>query len=110
MGSLNASSKIHHIIIDNLMHATMTFFESQPIGRIMNRISTDLDQVDGDLINAIDGLVNASGRIAASILTIIVAAPWNLTIIFPAIGFALNLQSLYRRSVFGRTPTSFSVR
>lgn len=59
------------------MHATMTFFESQPTGRIMNKISTDLDELDGNLINSIDGLMNASGKIAASILTIIFAASWT---------------------------------
>lgn len=43
----------------------------------MNKISTDLDELDGNLINSIDGLMNASGKIAASILTIIFAASWT---------------------------------
>lgn len=73
----------------------MAYFESQPIGRILNRLSTDLDRVDTNLMNAIDGLLNAGGSITASTIMIIVSAPWTLLIMVPALLVAYRVQVLY---------------
>ena len=93
---MKASVSIHDTVLDNLMHATIAYFESQPIGRSINRLTTDLDQVDTDLMNAVDGLLNAGCSMAASTIMIAVSAPWTLVIIAPAMLIAYKMQTLYR--------------
>jgi ABC-type multidrug transport system fused ATPase/permease subunit len=87
---------MHRIVVANLLHATSAYFESQPIGRIINRMSTDLDRVDVNLMNAIDGLLNAGGSMAASTIMIIVSALWTPLVMAPAVYLAYKVQSLYR--------------
>lgn len=84
----------------NLFHARMSYFESQPIGRILNRLSSDMDAMDSDLMNSVDGLFNAGGQIMASVIMILVSAPWVLVIVVPVMWFAYTIQALYRVYVF----------
>ena len=41
-----ASLKLHNSMLNKTMHAPVSFFESTPIGRILNRFTSDLDVVD----------------------------------------------------------------
>ena len=45
-GSLKASRRIHQALLSNVMRARIRFFDSTPLGRIMNRFSKDLEAVD----------------------------------------------------------------
>lgn len=37
----NASASLHYVAINGVMHAPMSFFDTTPIGRIMNRFSKE---------------------------------------------------------------------
>ena len=39
-----ASNRIHATAVDKVMKAPMSFFDSNPTGRILNRFSKDLDE------------------------------------------------------------------
>ncbi|KAI8811080.1 P-loop containing nucleoside triphosphate hydrolase protein [Cladochytrium replicatum] len=45
-GSMNASRRIHVKFLDSLMRAPIRFFETTPIGQIMNRVTKDTDGID----------------------------------------------------------------
>ena len=45
-GAINASSSMHAEFVHSLMRAPISFFDSTPIGRITNRLSKDMGQVD----------------------------------------------------------------
>ena len=45
-GALRASNSLHHEILHNTMRSPMLFFDTTPIGRILNRFSKDLDMID----------------------------------------------------------------
>lgn len=44
LSTLSASQKLHDGSFQNLLHGTMQFFDSTPIGRILNRFSKDIDR------------------------------------------------------------------
>lgn len=44
--TLRASKSLHNHVALNILRATMAFFDSTPIGRIMNRFSKDIDTMD----------------------------------------------------------------
>jgi len=48
-GSLRASRTIHDTLLRNVMRAKSQFFDSTPLGRIMNRFSKDLEAVDQEV-------------------------------------------------------------
>jgi ABC-type multidrug transport system fused ATPase/permease subunit len=45
----SASRQLHRAAIYRVLHAPMTFFETTPVGRIMNRFSKDVDTMDNML-------------------------------------------------------------
>jgi ATP-binding cassette subfamily C (CFTR/MRP) protein 1 len=47
-----AGRKLHWIILIGVLHAPMSFFDTTPIGRIINRFAKDIDSVDTALPNS----------------------------------------------------------
>ncbi len=45
-GALLASSTLHQRLLEKIMHAPMHFFDTTPLGRILNRFSKDIDILD----------------------------------------------------------------
>ena len=43
---VRSSQKFHKTMLDSVMSASMRFFDLNPLGRIMNRFSTDIGVVD----------------------------------------------------------------
>jgi ABC-type multidrug transport system fused ATPase/permease subunit len=48
-GSLRASRDIHKALLHNIMRATGRFFDSTPLGRMMNRFSKDIEAIDQEV-------------------------------------------------------------
>lgn len=48
-----SSKKLHHMVFDKVIGATMRFFDTNPSGRILNRFSKDLGAIDEALPKAI---------------------------------------------------------
>lgn len=67
-GSIAASKRLHHRLIEAVLHAKFRFFDSTPLGQIMNRFSKDIELVDQEIAPVAEGVVHC----LASILTIIV--------------------------------------
>ena len=44
-----SSRRLHKDAIFRVLHAPMSFFETTPVGRIMNRFSKDIDTMDNML-------------------------------------------------------------
>ncbi|KZP02968.1 hypothetical protein FIBSPDRAFT_769650 [Athelia psychrophila] len=70
-----ASQSLHRMAIERIMYAPTVFFETTPLGRIMNRFSKDIDTVDN--------LLGDSFRMLASTLSSIFGAIILITIVLP---------------------------
>lgn len=46
LGSLNGAEKLHSALLYNVLRSPMSFFDTMPIGRLVNRFSKDIDTVD----------------------------------------------------------------
>ncbi|KAK3673677.1 Transporter of the ATP-binding cassette (ABC) [Recurvomyces mirabilis] len=67
-GSLNASKRIHRNLMVSVTHAKFRFFDSTPLGQIMNRFSKDIEAVDQEVAPVAVGVVHC----LASIITVVV--------------------------------------
>jgi len=67
-GSLAASKLIHIRLIESISRAKLSFFDSTPLGQIMNRFSKDLENIDQEVAPVALGFLHCG----ASIITIIV--------------------------------------
>ncbi|XP_052762586.1 LOW QUALITY PROTEIN: multidrug resistance-associated protein 1-like [Mya arenaria] len=85
IGSIRAARIMHEKLLDNVLKLPMSFFDTTPIGRIVNRFSKDVEAMD-----------HVAGRIrgfSASILCVI----YNVVIIsynLPAFGFVIGLVAI----------------
>ncbi len=43
IGTLNAAMKLHEKMLSGIMRSPMSFFDTTPLGRILNRFSKDID-------------------------------------------------------------------
>ena len=46
IGTLNAATKLHGTMLNRILRSPMSFFDTTPLGRILNRFSKDIDIVD----------------------------------------------------------------
>jgi len=49
IGTLRSSSILHFRMLRQILHAPMHFFDTTPIGRILNRFAKDVDVCDSNL-------------------------------------------------------------
>lgn len=75
-GSLGASRRIHSRLVNAVMHAKFRFFDSTPLGQLMNRFSKDIESVDQEIAPVAIGVVHC----LASIITVVVL----ISVIIPA--------------------------
>ncbi|KIM84372.1 hypothetical protein PILCRDRAFT_96946 [Piloderma croceum F 1598] len=73
-----ASQRLHKAAIERVMHAPMSFFETTPLGRIMNRFSKDIDTIDNLLGDSLRMFANTLSTILGAVILISILLPWFL--------------------------------
>lgn len=48
MATIHAAVKLHRSLLHNVLHSSLTFFDTTPVGRILSRFSGDIETVDDD--------------------------------------------------------------
>ncbi|KAJ5146344.1 uncharacterized protein N7515_000908 [Penicillium bovifimosum] len=97
-GSLHASWKIHDRLLNAVMHAKFRFFDSTPLGQLMNRFSKDVESVDQEVAPVAIGMLHS----LASVIMIVILISWItpgfliagvfITLVYTALG-AVYLNS-----------------
>lgn len=98
LSALRASRIIHHNSLTSLVRAPITFFDTTPVGRILNRFSKDTDDVDFLLSMSMSEFGNCIMQLLATTIFIAVVQPWILVGIGPLAIVYYFLQKFYRRS------------
>ncbi|KAJ1896492.1 hypothetical protein LPJ66_003952 [Kickxella alabastrina] len=93
--SVKASENVHRHMLLGVLRSPVSFFDVTPLGRILNRFSSDLRECDEALPRAISELVHMVANVLSAILVIVFTMPFMLVIIMP-LAFAYRyLQQLY---------------
>ena len=92
-----ASQALHRAAITRVMYAPMSFFETTPLGRIMNRFSKDIDTIDNTLGDAMRMLVATMASILGAVILIAIVLPWFL-IAVGVVGIAYVWSAIFYRA------------
>ena len=74
-GSLSASHSIHTRLLNAVLRAKFKFFDTTPLGQIMNRFSKDLQAIDQEVAPVAAGVVQGVLNIVAIVTLISVITP-----------------------------------
>ncbi|KAF3925946.1 hypothetical protein ABW20_dc0106339 [Dactylellina cionopaga] len=74
-GSLKASKKIHENLLHGVLRAKFRFFDSTPLGRIMNRFSKDLESVDQEVAPVALSMIHCLASVVAIVVLISAITP-----------------------------------
>jgi ABC-type multidrug transport system fused ATPase/permease subunit len=74
-GSITASWTIHKRLMESVSRAKFKFFDSTPLGQIMNRFSKDLEAVDQEVAPVAIGVMHCALAIVMTIALISVITP-----------------------------------
>ena len=82
-GILRSATLLHTSILKSGLRAPMSFFDSTPIGRIINRFSKDIDVVDSQLPRSLHSWVVCALSVMGTIAVICYSTPMFLVVILP---------------------------
>ena len=117
-GRLKASKTLHEDMVTSVLRARVTaFFDATPLGRILNRFSTDMEEADTNFPQALSSFVTCVAMLLASVTSIVIATHGVCLLAFaPMVSLYLRFATYYRRtaielkrlSSLAKSPTSSS--
>ncbi|KAJ1641849.1 Canalicular multispecific organic anion transporter 1 [Coemansia asiatica] len=91
----NASKKLHRSMLMGVINSPMSFFDMTPLGRIINRFSSDIQTCDFSIPGNISTMVYVLFTISSSVFVIVYSTPLLVIIFLPLIYFYQYLQKMY---------------
>eukprot|EP00359_Climacostomum_virens_P001596 CAMPEP_0204899178 /NCGR_PEP_ID=MMETSP1397-20131031/1702_1 /ASSEMBLY_ACC=CAM_ASM_000891 /TAXON_ID=49980 /ORGANISM="Climacostomum Climacostomum virens, Strain Stock W-24" /LENGTH=1044 /DNA_ID=CAMNT_0052067101 /DNA_START=431 /DNA_END=3565 /DNA_ORIENTATION=- len=96
MFAIRASSKLHDSMAERIVKAPVNlFFDVTPVGRILNRMSEDVEEVDEDLVWSLSSVIMCVVMLTCTFTVCILFAPLVVLIIPFILAVAYKLQRLY---------------
>nr|CAD7568275.1 unnamed protein product [Timema californicum] len=93
---LHAATSIHKLLLNSIMRARILFFDLSPLGRILNRFSSDTYTVDDSLPFIMNILLAQFFSVIGTVFIIIYGLPWLVLILAPLVPIYHWLQNHYR--------------
>lgn len=93
--TLHASSKMHDNIFSKVLACPMKFFDTTPIGRIINRFAADMDEIDVRLPGNMEIFLQNILLIIFALVSISYVSLWFLIALVPLTFFFVLLNVLF---------------
>ncbi|NXW02689.1 MRP7 protein, partial [Fregetta grallaria] len=97
-GTIRAATVIHNRLLQRALKATVTFFDTTPIGRILNRFSSDLYCVDDSLPFILNIFLANMYGLLGMLVIITYGLPWIGLVLLPLAVLYFFIQRYYRRT------------
>ena len=95
--ALGAGRRIHERAARALCKAPMAFFDTTPLGRILNRFSADVQKVDVQIAPGIASLPPNIVALAGTLTLFVLNSPWILASLLP-LGYLYSRVGAYYRA------------
>uniref|UniRef100_A0A8B9H6V4 ATP-binding cassette, sub-family C (CFTR/MRP), member 10 n=1 Tax=Astyanax mexicanus TaxID=7994 RepID=A0A8B9H6V4_ASTMX len=97
-GAIHAATVIHKRLLSNVLKATVTFFDTTPLGRILNRFSSDVYTIDDSLPFVLNILLANVFGLLGMLVVMSYGLPWVLLPLVPLGLLYYQTQRFYRHS------------
>ncbi|KAI8867045.1 hypothetical protein GQ42DRAFT_150094 [Ramicandelaber brevisporus] len=98
MSGLRTSRRLHNGAFAAVLYAPLSFFDVTDAGRILNRLSKDVDILDSTLIEAIRVFLGTFGSIVSVVVFICIQLPAFIGPMVPLFAVYYFLSRFYRKS------------
>nr|XP_037287363.1 multidrug resistance-associated protein 7-like [Rhipicephalus microplus] len=95
-GGIVAAVKVHDLLLDKVLKAPLSFLEATPVGRVLNRFSTDIWSIDDTLPFMLNIVLAQSVALAGTLVVTSYGLPWVLLLLVPLAFAYHSLQQYYR--------------
>ncbi|XP_078045328.1 sulfonylurea receptor isoform X2 [Augochlora pura] len=93
-----ARRQLHEEAISKLLRVPLSFFEYNPVGKILSRFSADMGVIDKKLSTSIQRLTFFVLLCGSAITVNVIVSPWFLVAALPTCAIYYLVQRFYRRS------------
>jgi ABC-type multidrug transport system fused ATPase/permease subunit len=93
-----ASVQLHRNAAKRVMFAPQSFFDTTPLGRIMNRFAKDIDTIDNTLGDAMRMAISTAGNIIGATILISIIQPYFLIAMATVCVLYAHNAQFYRKS------------
>lgn len=97
-GGVRAAVSLHGRLLDGVLRAPMSFFESTPTGRILNRFGKDMEAIDQYIPNNFLDALACLFSVAATLTVVVLATPLALCVLVPIAIVYYRIQQSFRLS------------
>ena len=97
-GGAQCASRMFVLMLSKVLYAPMSYFDTTPIGRLMNRFTYDTETLDVTLVMNMTMLMTSLGWIFAGIIIQAIILPWQLFAILFIVVMYWMLVLHYRKS------------
>jgi ABC-type multidrug transport system fused ATPase/permease subunit len=98
IAGFRASARMHDAMFASILRARMQFFQETPHGRLMNRFSSDISEVDQVVVGVLVELISATFRTLGSFLMVAINAVVALVLFLPFVRAYISVQRLFNMS------------
>ncbi|KAK8320668.1 hypothetical protein V6Z12_A12G051900 [Gossypium hirsutum] len=81
--SLGAARRLHDMMLNSILRAPMLFFQTNPIGRVINRFSRDLGDIDCNVATSMDMFLNQLWQLLSTFTLISIVSIFSFWAIMP---------------------------
>eukprot|EP00090_Calanus_glacialis_P002437 TRINITY_DN11824_c0_g1_i1.p1 TRINITY_DN11824_c0_g1~~TRINITY_DN11824_c0_g1_i1.p1 ORF type:complete len:1639 (-),score=332.95 TRINITY_DN11824_c0_g1_i1:544-5460(-) len=95
LSTIKGGRALHHRMLDRIMHSPMSFFDTTPQGRLLNRFGKDVDVLDSTMPMVLRGWITCLLSVIATFLVIMVTTPLAIIPIFIVLSGYYFVQRVY---------------
>uniref|UniRef100_A0A8C7LII6 Canalicular multispecific organic anion transporter 2-like n=1 Tax=Oncorhynchus kisutch TaxID=8019 RepID=A0A8C7LII6_ONCKI len=95
MGNIGAARKLHYALLDNKFHTPQSFFDTTPIGRVINRFSKDIYVIDEALPSTVLMFLGTFFSSLSTMIVIVASTPIFAVVIAPLAFIYIFVQRFY---------------
>jgi len=97
-GGIRCSRYLYADMTHYVLHAPMSFFETTPMGRLLNRFTYDAEIIDVALVWSMSMLLIALSWFLCALVVMLVILPWMILVMIPVSFCYWFIQIHYRKS------------